>query len=86
MLRACFDDPLLDVMKFLNEIVTEFPSAVSFAPGRPLDAMCRTRDAIEFIEEPSVNRLTSVSPGLPDFSASRSSLCRRGPRAQRSVR
>lgn len=38
-LKACFADPLLDVMNFLNEIVGDFPDAISFAPGRPHDAM-----------------------------------------------
>src|SRR5436190_16978132 len=26
-------------MNFLNEVVAEFPSAISFAPGRPLDSL-----------------------------------------------
>jgi (S)-3,5-dihydroxyphenylglycine transaminase len=32
-----FDDPLLSVMNFLNDVVAEFPQAISLAPGRPLD-------------------------------------------------
>ncbi|HET8842341.1 MAG TPA: hypothetical protein VFN35_12800, partial [Ktedonobacteraceae bacterium] len=32
--------PQLDVMNFLNEIVLRYPSAVSFAPGRPADHYC----------------------------------------------
>lgn len=41
MLRpnACLDDPRLDVMNFLNEAVARFPLAISFAPGRPCDAL-----------------------------------------------
>jgi (S)-3,5-dihydroxyphenylglycine transaminase len=34
-LRDCFFDPLMDVMNFLNEIVLDYPEAISFAPGRP---------------------------------------------------
>lgn len=36
-LKACFDEPLLDVMNFLNEVISEFPDAISLAPGRPFD-------------------------------------------------
>lgn len=32
--------PLLDVMNFLNEIVLRYPSAISFAPGRPANHYC----------------------------------------------
>src|SRR5215468_1765026 len=34
-LRDCLLDPLMDVMNFLNEIVFDYPDAISFAPGRP---------------------------------------------------
>lgn len=33
--RSSLDDPLLEVMNFLNEVVLRFPGAISFAPGRP---------------------------------------------------
>src|SRR5258708_35256771 len=36
-LKACFEDPLLEVMHFLNEVVLRYPAAVSFAPGRPTE-------------------------------------------------
>ena len=36
-LKACFEDPLLQVMNFLNEVVLRYPHAVSFAPGRPTE-------------------------------------------------
>jgi (S)-3,5-dihydroxyphenylglycine transaminase len=36
--KACFSDPLLDVMNFLNEITFSFPDAISFAPGRPRES------------------------------------------------
>jgi (S)-3,5-dihydroxyphenylglycine transaminase len=38
-LKECFADPLLDMMTFLNEVVLDYPDAVSFAPGRPLEAL-----------------------------------------------
>src|SRR5688572_14720867 len=37
-LRACFADPIFDVINFLNEIAKNVPAAISFAPGRPADA------------------------------------------------
>lgn len=36
-LRACLDDPALEVMSFLNEVVLRYPQAISFAPGRPAE-------------------------------------------------
>ncbi len=36
-LGSAFEDPLLDVMNFLNEVVQRYPRAVSFAPGRPAE-------------------------------------------------
>lgn len=38
-LSAAFEDPLLDVMNFLNEVVQRYPRAVSFAPGRPAEEL-----------------------------------------------
>jgi (S)-3,5-dihydroxyphenylglycine transaminase len=34
-LKECFTEPALDAMNFLNEIVLDYPDAISFAPGRP---------------------------------------------------
>jgi (S)-3,5-dihydroxyphenylglycine transaminase len=36
-LKTCFEDPSLEVMNFLNEVVLRYPQAVSFAPGRPAE-------------------------------------------------
>src|SRR5579864_1881489 len=36
-LKSCFQDPLLEVMNFLNEVVLRYPEAISFAPGRPAE-------------------------------------------------
>ncbi|WP_158793796.1 PLP-dependent aminotransferase family protein [Granulicella sp. L60] len=36
-LKVCFSDPLLDGMNILNEVVLDFPEAISFAPGRPME-------------------------------------------------
>lgn len=38
-LGGAFEDPLLDVMNFLNEVVQRYPRAVSFAPGRPAEEL-----------------------------------------------
>lgn len=38
-LKSCFADPLLDAMNFLNEVVSEYPEAISFAPGRPAESL-----------------------------------------------
>ncbi|MEP7013022.1 MAG: PLP-dependent aminotransferase family protein [Acidobacteriota bacterium] len=38
-LGGVFEDPLLDVMNFLNEVVQRYPQAVSFAPGRPAEEL-----------------------------------------------
>lgn len=37
-LHGSLEDPLLDSMNFLNEVVLRFPDAISFAPGRPQEA------------------------------------------------
>ncbi|HEV2637326.1 MAG TPA: PLP-dependent aminotransferase family protein [Actinocrinis sp.] len=41
-LHGSLSDPLLDSMNFLNEIVARHPDAISFAPGRPYDALLDT--------------------------------------------
>lgn len=38
-LKACLRDGGLGVMNFLNEIVLDYPDAISFAPGRPLESL-----------------------------------------------
>jgi (S)-3,5-dihydroxyphenylglycine transaminase len=38
-LHASLADPLLDAMTFLNEVTSRFPAAISFAPGRPYEAL-----------------------------------------------
>jgi (S)-3,5-dihydroxyphenylglycine transaminase len=37
--KHCLSDPALDVMSILNNIVHEFPAAISFAPGRPGESL-----------------------------------------------
>lgn len=43
-LHASLTDPVLDAMNFLNEVVTRFPEALSFAPGRPSEGSFETAD------------------------------------------
>jgi (S)-3,5-dihydroxyphenylglycine transaminase len=50
-LKGCFADPLLDVMNVLNEIVLEYPDAISFAPGRPLETTFDVRSHVSGIGE-----------------------------------
>ena len=38
-LKSCFTEPLLTVMNFLNEVVEQYPDAISFAPGRPAEEL-----------------------------------------------
>jgi (S)-3,5-dihydroxyphenylglycine transaminase len=42
-------DPALDTMNFLNEIAFRYPSAISFAPGRPYDGFFDTEQIITYI-------------------------------------
>ncbi|MEI7032141.1 PLP-dependent aminotransferase family protein [Streptomyces pratensis] len=43
-LHASLTDPVLDAMNFLNEVVSRFPEALSFAPGRPSEGGFATDD------------------------------------------
>jgi (S)-3,5-dihydroxyphenylglycine transaminase len=38
-LHSSLADPLLSAMTFLNEVVSRFPDAISFAPGRPYEGL-----------------------------------------------
>ncbi|HYN20215.1 MAG TPA: PLP-dependent aminotransferase family protein [Thermoanaerobaculia bacterium] len=46
-LRGCFDDPALEVMNFLNEVVLRYPQAISFAPGRPAERHFDVQGSLE---------------------------------------
>ena len=48
-LGGAFEDPLLDVMNFLNEVVLRYPRAVSFAPGRPAEELFDVEGSLEAI-------------------------------------
>lgn len=50
-LKDCFSDPLLDVMNFLNEIILDYPEAISFAPGRPLETLLNVESHVNGIAE-----------------------------------
>jgi (S)-3,5-dihydroxyphenylglycine transaminase len=49
-LHSSLSDPLLDSMNFLNEIVSRYPQAISFAPGRPYDGLLDAGDITEALE------------------------------------
>ncbi|MFE9776126.1 PLP-dependent aminotransferase family protein [Streptomyces sp. NPDC005931] len=38
-LHASLDDPLMEVMNFLNEVTSRHPEAISFGPGRPYEGL-----------------------------------------------
>jgi (S)-3,5-dihydroxyphenylglycine transaminase len=48
-LKNCFSDPMLDVMNFLNEIIMQYPAAISFAPGRPMEAHFGVEESVSGI-------------------------------------
>jgi (S)-3,5-dihydroxyphenylglycine transaminase len=48
-LHGSLSDPVLDTMNFLNEITLRYPSAISFAPGRPYDGFFETEQIITAI-------------------------------------
>jgi (S)-3,5-dihydroxyphenylglycine transaminase len=50
-LKSCVADPLLNVMNFLNEIVLQYPTAVSFAPGRPLERLFDVEEHVRRIPD-----------------------------------
>ncbi len=54
-LKECFADPSLDVMNFLNEVVLDYPDAISFAPGRPhessFDVEAHVAQMTRYVEE-----------------------------------
>ncbi|MFJ9623884.1 PLP-dependent aminotransferase family protein [Streptomyces sp. NPDC101181] len=48
-LHGSLTDPVLDAMNFLNEVVSRFPEALSFAPGRPSEGSFATEDLAYFL-------------------------------------
>lgn len=49
-LHACLSDPVLSAMTFLNEVTTRFPNAISFAPGRPYEALFDTDRIPDYLD------------------------------------
>jgi (S)-3,5-dihydroxyphenylglycine transaminase len=62
-LMKLFDDPLFDVMNFLNEVVQDYSSAISFAPGRPLemffDVETHCKSIAEYVRNSAEHRCIS---------------------------
>ena len=48
-MKGCFSDSLLDVMNFLASVIYEYPRAISFAPGRPLEEFFQVEKHVEAI-------------------------------------
>lgn len=66
VLKDCFADPWLNVMNFLNEVVLDFPRAVSFAPGRPAEHLFEVEESVGAIDR-FVDHL--VARGAPSRQA-----------------
>ncbi|MCD0244457.1 PLP-dependent aminotransferase family protein [Xanthomonas melonis] len=49
-LSPALGDPQVEVMNFLNEVALRFPSAISFAPGRPPEAHFDVKASLDYIE------------------------------------
>lgn len=49
-LHSSLDDPVLGSINFLNEIISKFPEAISFAPGAPNPAHLRDIDINRYVE------------------------------------
>ena len=47
--RDCLADPVLEVMNFLNEIVLDYPDAISFAPGRPPEDLFHVKESVDLL-------------------------------------
>src|SRR5262249_3316437 len=72
--RECLTYSSLNVMNLLNEIVSEFPDAISFAPGRPLESLFRVEDHLaaldQFVREAAARTKSSresVLSGLAQY-------------------
>jgi (S)-3,5-dihydroxyphenylglycine transaminase len=48
-LHASLEDPLLDSINFLNEVIGKFPAAISFAPGAPNPAHFEDMDIGRYV-------------------------------------
>ncbi|MEU7055833.1 PLP-dependent aminotransferase family protein [Streptomyces sp. NPDC046197] len=48
-LHGSLSDPVLDSMNFLNEVVSRYPDAISFAPGRPYDGLLDPAVVTEYL-------------------------------------
>lgn len=48
-LHASLQDPILDSLNFLNEVITRFPDAISFAPGAPHPADLTDIDITRYV-------------------------------------
>ncbi len=61
--RRTMGAPSLGVMNFLNEVAAQYPSAISFAPGRPIESLFRVADALAHIERYAEHQAEAL--GIP---------------------
>lgn len=60
-MRPILSDPALKVMNFLNEAVARYPSAISFAPGRPVEALFDASGSLAEIDRYVDSRAATTS-------------------------
>ena len=69
-LKSCFTEPLLTVMNFLNEVVEQYPDAISFAPGRPAEELFEVEKHLAAMECFLEHRAAALEPDARQFSQS----------------
>src|SRR5215472_7028978 len=60
-LRACFREPVLDVMNFLNSATVDYPDAISFAPGRPYEGLFDVAGGLASIDQYVAHRVDTAT-------------------------
>lgn len=69
VLNSALHDSKLEVMNFLNEIAGQYPNAISFAPGRPLESYFEVSKSLEYIAVYAKHQLTGgPSSGDDDYA------------------
>jgi (S)-3,5-dihydroxyphenylglycine transaminase len=48
--KSTLNEPSLKVMNFLNEVVLAYPTAISFAPGRPVESLFNVESSVREIQ------------------------------------
>lgn len=62
--KNALNDPSLSVMNFLNEVVSAYPEAISFAPGRPVESFFNVESSVREIRR-YVDHRAAQTGGAP---------------------